>query len=153
MTREQRFCKYIDSQGLRYFTGKEMLPYFKRKKYNKQGKCIAENSLPPTAMWKCIVDALVVVDQLRHVIGKPITISSSYRNEAYNRACGGVKYSQHKVFRALDIQCSRSRPKTVFKALQKLRSEGKFKGGLGLYRTFVHIDTRGRNATWGTNLL
>ncbi len=29
-----------------------------------------------------------------------------------------------------------------------IRSEGKFRGGVGLYPEFVHVDTRGRNADW-----
>jgi len=32
---------------------------------------------------------------------------------------------------------------------KKMREEGLFRGGLGLYKTFIHLDTRGRNATWG----
>ena len=53
-------------------------------------------------------------------------------------------------FRALDIS-SPARgvgPAKIFAELQKMRAEGLFKGGLGKYSTFVHVDTRGYNATW-----
>jgi hypothetical protein len=29
-----------------------------------------------------------------------------------------------------------------------MRREGIFKGGLGKYKTFVHVDVRGKNADW-----
>lgn len=141
-TREKQFVQYIDSLRLRYFSGKELLASTRKVRGN------VVNTIPPKSMWNNINEALQVLDELRHNLGVPISISSSYRSEAYNRKCGGVKYSQHKVFRALDIQCSRHRPKTIYKALKEMRTQGKFKGGLGEYKTFVHIDTRGHNASW-----
>jgi uncharacterized protein YcbK (DUF882 family) len=42
------------------------------------------------------------------------------------------------------------RPQQVYERLLEWRKSGKFTGGLGLYPSsgFVHIDTRGSNATW-----
>ena len=93
---------------------------------------------------------LRVVDQLREHFGKPITLLSSYRSPAYNAAIdGAAAKSFHMRFQALDISVEGKTPKQVFAVLKKWRDAGKFRGGLGLYRTFVHIDTRGSDATWG----
>jgi len=77
-----------------------------------------------------------------------VRITSSYRSPEYNRAVGGAPLSQHKRFNAADLQCDGVTPHEVFKILEAWRWQGKFKGGLGQYPTFVHIDTRGSNATW-----
>ena len=141
-TKEKELTQYIDSLGFQYFSGKEVLNSIWRVRGD------VKNTLPPKAKWKNIEQALRVVDQLRGIVGVPITISSSYRSEKYNAACGGAKYSQHKMFKALDIQCKSLLPNVIHNRLTRLRNDGEFEGGLGIYRTFVHIDTRGTNADW-----
>ncbi len=91
-----------------------------------------------------------MVDELRASFGKPCRILSSYRSPDYNRALGGASLSQHLEFTALDIAFDGVSPKQVYDQLVQWRKAGKFTGGLGLYPSsgFVHIDTRGRNATW-----
>jgi len=142
--KEEEFTQYIDSLGLQYFSGKEVLSSI----WKVRGD--VKNTLPPKSKWQNIEPALRAVDALRGIIGEPITIASSYRSEKYNAACGGVKYSQHKQFKALDIQCKSVRPSVIHNRLTRLRNNGQFKGGLGVYRTFVHIDTRGHNADWSS---
>ena len=48
---------------------------------------------------------------------------------------------------ALDIvyYCS---PRKAYQMALQLRREGFFRGGIGLYSTFIHLDTRGYAATW-----
>ena len=62
----------------------------------------------------------------------------------------GVALSQHLQFTALDITIKGVSAKRVYERLLKWRQEGRFTGGLGYYPSsgFVHIDTRGRNASW-----
>ena len=69
---------------------------------------------------------------------------------AAGRTVGGAALSQHLQFNALDIAISGVSAKRVYERLLQWRSEGRFKGGIGYYPSsgFVHIDTRGRNATW-----
>ena len=106
--------------------------------------------MPPRAIWKNILPTLQVVSELRGQLGQPITILSSYRSKAYNAAIGdAAPQSQHLHFRALDITVRNHPPRAVFALLSHWRDQGKFTGGLGLYPSFVHIDTRGTNATWG----
>jgi uncharacterized protein YcbK (DUF882 family) len=109
-----------------------------------------KNSPPPKRLWKNIVPTLRIVDELRATFGKPCSILSSYRSPDYNRAVRGASLSQHLEFNALDIAFDGVSPQQVYDRLIEWRMAGKFTGGLGLYRSsgFVHIDTRGHNATW-----
>tara|TARA_R110000824_G_scaffold169788_2_gene346957 strand:- start:14 stop:412 length:399 start_codon:yes stop_codon:yes gene_type:complete len=86
---------------------------------------------------------------LRDHIGKPVRIISGYRSPKYNRRIGGAKKSQHMLARAADIKISGITPAGVKEIICQLIKEGKMKkGGIGLYRTFTHYDTRGWNARW-----
>lgn len=140
--KEKEFSAFIDGLNLRYFKGREFIAYARRR--NSGGLA----GIPPKSMWKNIVPTLMVVDQLRHHYGKAIKLTSTYRSYGYNKACGGSKNSYHKQFKALDIQVSGHKPTTIFNRLKRWRDAGVFKGGLGKYSTFVHIDTRGHNSTW-----
>ncbi len=44
-----------------------------------------------------------VLDPLREAIGRPVNVSSGFRNEAVNRLVGGSKTSQHRFGEAADI--------------------------------------------------
>ena len=138
------FTEWFDAQGFRYFKASEFTSYFAAHRNGTR------NSQPPARLWKNIVPTLRVVDELRGAFGKPCRILSSYRSPDYNRAVGGVAMSQHLEFRALDIAFDGISPKQVYDRLMEWRKAGRFTGGLGLYPSagFVHIDTRGNNATW-----
>ena len=138
------FDDWFASQMFRNFGVKEFTNYFARERKG------AKNSLPPRSMWWNIVPALRIVDNLRDSFGRPCRILSSYRSPSYNKAVGGASSSQHLEFTALDITFDGVNPQRVYEKLLVWRKEGKFTGGLGLYPSsgFVHIDTRGRNATW-----
>lgn len=113
-----------------------------------------QNGPPPRDLWKNIVPTLLMVDELRHRCGFPIRITSAYRSPAYNRAINGAQHSQHKLFKALDIQPvsgKRSELREMYRVLIAMRDENyrsAFRGGIGKYATFIHVDTRGVNATW-----
>jgi uncharacterized protein YcbK (DUF882 family) len=138
----ERFEDYIDRQGFKNFTGYELSRYFYRWRGNVQ------NAYPPRALWESFLPTLRIIDELRDALDAPIRITSSYRSPAYNKAVGGAPLSFHKRFVAADIQVSGYTPHEVWKVLKEWRDKGKFKGGLGLYSTFVHIDTRGVNKDW-----
>ena len=109
-----------------------------------------KNRLPPKKYWKRINKTLLVADALCAELGVPLkAINSAYRSPAYNAKCpGAAKNSYHTKNMALDLmfECS---PKVAGRAAKKLRGKGVFKGGIGVYSGFIHIDTRGRNANWG----
>lgn len=86
---------------------------------------------------------------LRDEIKLPIRIISAYRSPDYNKSIGGAEKSQHMYGKASDIKVEGMTPVEVHKVILKLISDGKMKqGGVGLYETFVHYDTRGTRARW-----
>ena len=106
------------------------------------------NSLPPMELWPAMPATLFVVDEIRERLGKPLKlITSAYRNPTYNRACGGASQSWHTKNCALDLVFEGG-PRQAHAIAKDLRNEGFFQGGIGLYSTFIHIDTRGHNSTW-----
>lgn len=142
MTDFRNFSDWFDNLGVRHFDADEFTDYFARVRDG------VKNSTPPREMWGNIVQTIRIVDDLRAHLKRPVVLLSSYRSPAYNRAVGGARASQHLRFNALDIAVSGRSPEAVFSVLEQWRDAGKFRGGLGLYPTFVHIDTRGSNATW-----
>ncbi len=138
------FNDWFATQGFRHFGAGEFTRYFARERGN------VRNSTPPKRLWKNIIPTLRIVDDLRASFDQPCILISSYRSPEYNRAVGGAALSQHVQFTALDIRIQGVSPQRVYDRLLQWRREGRFAGGLGLYpsSSFVHIDTRGRNATW-----
>ena len=88
---------------------------------------------------------------LRDYIDKPIRIISGYRTKRYNTRIGGARRSQHMLAKAGDLKVAGMKPRELKAVIEQLIKEGKMmKGGVGLYKTFVHYDVRGRNARWRT---
>ena len=86
---------------------------------------------------------------IRDHIDKPVRVISGYRTPKYNRKIDGARRSQHMKARAADLKVSGVSAKELHEVITGLIKEGKIKkGGVGLYRTFVHYDTRGWNARW-----
>lgn len=142
-TAKETFEQWFERQKFRHFSADEFTSYFNTKRRG------VKNSYPPRDKWHKIVPTLRIVDELRAHFGRAIVILSSYRSPAYNAPIdGAAKKSYHMEFCALDISVAGKTNREVFNKLKEWRSAGKFKGGLGLYNTFVHIDTRGYNATW-----
>ncbi|MEL6363017.1 MAG: D-Ala-D-Ala carboxypeptidase family metallohydrolase [Pseudomonadota bacterium] len=137
------FEDFFATLNLKHFKAREFL--FLGGAHAKNGL----NSLPPPILFPNIVEAARILDQLREDLGAPIRLTSIYRNDDYNKAIDGAKNSQHKQFRAVDFICSDGNgPQTWGNKLLEYRKDGKFSGGVGIYKEsgFVHIDTRGTDA-------
>lgn len=96
---------------------------------------------------------LNLIDQLeviRAACGnKPITITSGYRSRKHNASVGGAKDSQHINGRAADFKVKGMTPTKVFNVVEQLMDSGQITaGGIGLYKSWVHYDTRGQKVTW-----
>lgn len=119
-----------------YFTEKELL----------------RNWQVPEVLLKNIIPTATILDYLRHIYGKPITILSTYRSEKYNKKVGGVKNSLHLVFNAIDFTVANKEDlKYLYNELNRLDSitnkflflpKSAYNFGLGYYGTFIHFDTR-----------
>ena len=86
-----------------------------------------------------------VLEKVRAHFGKPVTINSGYRTEAKNKAVGGAAYSQHKYGLAADITISGVSPAKVAAYVETLLPNT---GGIGICKTFTHIDVRKVKSRW-----
>lgn len=107
------------------------------------------NSLPPRQWWTRMGYTLRVVDRVSSAMNVPVKeIVSAYRCPIYNARCAGAKAgSYHQANVAIDVQFETS-ARNVTHAARSLRDRGLFKGGVGSYPSFTHIDTRGTNVNW-----
>lgn len=107
------------------------------------------NSLPPRQWWTRMGYTLRVVDRVSSAMNVPVDqVVSAYRSPAYNARCRGAKKgSYHQANVAVDVKFGTSARK-VTHAARSLRDRGLFKGGVGSYSSFTHIDTRGTNVNW-----
>lgn len=112
-------------------------------------KCAGKNHAPPRELWENCIELAKVLQAFRNDIGSAVRILSCYRSPDYNSCVGGASMSQHKEFRAADIVVPAGGTPTKWRdTLIRLRDQGLFRGGIGTYGSFVHVDTRGENANW-----
>jgi len=135
------YIVFLRSLGLQYFSPEEIV----RPHHNLRNG--VRNNIPPKQLWGEITHTLRVADELRDRLGARAEVLSVYRSPAYNTAINGASRSQHVRNRALDLKFSCSSDE-AFAIAEKMREEGIFSGGIGRYSSFIHIDTRGYDATW-----
>lgn len=138
-----RYANFVQSLNLRNITPRMVLaPHFKTRGRTK-------NSLPPKNQWKQMGATLKVVDKMVVKMNAPLReITSAYRSPRYNRAVGGKSRSYHMQNIALDLKFRGVSAYHANYVAKQLRSQGVFKGGIGRYPSFTHIDTRGTNVSW-----
>jgi len=107
------------------------------------------NTIPPKRLWRNMAPTLKVIDRMAMHLNQPVReIISAYRSPAYNARCAGAASgSWHKSNVAIDVTFA-SRPSTVASVARALRAKRYFKGGIGRYSGFTHVDTRGQNVDW-----
>lgn len=141
---ELEYVAFLEKLSLRYISPTEII------KPHRNIRNGVANEIPPRHMWDRVVDTLKVADEIRHRLGKPLyCINSAYRCPAYNAECSGAaSHSYHMKNRALDLMFTGG-PEAAADVARKLREEGFFSGGIGVYPSFIHVDTRGYDASWG----
>lgn len=95
------------------------------------------------------VDAelLDVLESVREEFGLPIRVTSGCRCHTHNAREGGGKNSQHLFGRAADIHINGVNSVEIAKFIDDTYGD---KYGVGVYSTWVHIDTRSNGpARWG----
>ena len=105
------------------------MKYFQENEF-KMGDKIVFDKMSPDLLYK--------LDELRELCGFPITITSSYRTEAYNKKIGGAAKSKHLLGIAVDLSCKNSQQR--YKIVEEAIKIGF--NGIGVAKTFIHLDTR-----------
>ena len=86
-----------------------------------------------------------LLQKIRNHFGKAVIINSAYRTEAHNKSIGGATYSQHKYGLAADIHINGVTPKEIAAYVETLMPSS---GGIGIYKSFVHVDVRRVKSRW-----
>jgi len=84
-----------------------------------------------------------ILEAIREKAGKPLKINSGYRSPAYNKKVGGSPNSQHLLSKAADIVIAGMTPSEVAKIAESCGATG-----IGVYKTFTHVDVRPSKARW-----
>jgi len=138
----QAYANFVDSLKLRTIRTHDVVAAHARQRSG------VWNELPPRQWWRRMGYTLRVVERVALEMNEPVTeIVSAYRSPAYNARCGGRRGSWHQANLAVDVRFV-SRPSRVTQVTRSLRDQGLFKGGVGSYRNFTHIDARGQNINW-----
>lgn len=91
-------------------------------------------------------DLVTLLENIREATGgKAVAINSGYRSPEHNAAVGGVSNSQHVQGKAADIVVEGTDPLTVGQIAEYLLVD---RGGIGVYQTFTHVDTRANRSRW-----
>ena len=139
---ESEYRTFLKGLKLRHFSPSEII------RPHRNYRNGVRNNIPPKELWEEVSATLIVADELRERLRAKANVMSVYRSVAYNTAIGGASRSQHMRNKAIDIsfECSSDE---AFEMAKLMREEGLFTGGIGWYPSFIHIDTRGYQATWG----
>lgn len=91
-------------------------------------------------------DLVKLLENIREAAGgKAVTINSGYRSPEHNKAADGVSNSQHVKGTAADIVVADTDPLTVGQIAEYYLNK---KGGIGVYGSFTHVDTRANRSRW-----
>lgn len=97
-------------------------------------------SCPTTLIDEKLVEYL---QKIRNHFGKEITITSGYRCTSYNAKIGGATGSRHTKGQAADFFITGVEPLKIAQYAESIGIKG-----IGLYDSFVHIDTRAAKSFW-----
>lgn len=84
-----------------------------------------------------------ILQRIRTYFGRPVIINSAYRTPAYNEKVDGASQSYHLFGTAADIRIDGVAPITI-----AAYAEGIGVKGIGMYHSFVHVDTREKKYYW-----
>ena len=87
-----------------------------------------------------------ILEKIRTHFGKAVNINSGYRTDYHNdRTKDAAKFSQHKYGTAADITVKGVAPKDVAEYAETILVG---MGGIGIYKSFTHIDVRKTKSRW-----
>ena len=86
-----------------------------------------------------------LLEAIRFHFGKPVIINSGYRTPSYNSKIGGAKESQHMFGTAADIHIKGVSQAEIAAFADSWMPDF---GGIGIYKSFVHVDVREKKSRW-----
>lgn len=107
-----------------------------------------DGQLPPRSTFDAYRRLCLLLLEPARLAHGPIIVTSGYRSAGYNRQVGGAPASRHVPSSepgvvAADVYALQATPRELWSTFDRLGA-----GGLGLYRTHVHVDTRSGRARW-----
>jgi Peptidase M15 len=137
------YLRYLKSLNLRRVNADQVLASHAKSKGG------VWNSLPPKQWWNRMGYTLRVVERIAQELNvTEVEVISAYRSPSYNSRCAGARTgSWHQANVAVDVKLP-VRASSVTKTARELRDLGLFRGGVGGYWNFTHIDARGKNINW-----
>lgn len=109
---------------------------FKSTEFDCKGKgCCSKTPLD--------IELIGYAQVIRNYFNKPVTINSGYRCQKHNKSVGGAKNSRHTQGMAADVVVKGVKPIKVAQFAETIGIRG-----IGLYDTFVHIDSRESKFYW-----
>lgn len=97
---------------------------------------------PPDWVIANLKEVCKQADKIRETLDRAVSVNSGFRCKKYNRSIGGAMFSQHVKGTALDLNIG-FQGKWVL-AIFNIAKTIPGIGGVGIYDTFCHIDTRPR---------
>ena len=140
------FEAFFSDLHVRHFAASEFLTL--GASHNGSGRCGGKNKLPPAELWPNATSLIKTMDEIRERLGTPVKLTNVFRAEDYNLCVGGVSRSQHRLFKAADFVAREGTSANWAETARAARADGVFSGGVGVYRSFVHVDVRGTDADW-----
>lgn len=113
----------------------DLSPFFSKREFRcKDG---SEHPIAPALV--------AMLEAIRARFERPITVISGYRSPTHNAKVGGAKNSKHLTGEAADIRVEGVSPEEVYDWASRYFSSG----GIGCYKSWVHVDCRPTRARWG----
>jgi hypothetical protein len=136
------YLRYLNSLGLRRINPSQVIA-----SHAKQAGGVW-NTLPAKSTWRRMGYTLRVVERIAMEMNVgQVEVISAYRSPTYNARSGGRSGSWHQANCAADVRFP-VQARLVTATARELRNLGLFKGGVGGYWNFTHVDCRGSNVNW-----
>ena len=122
----------------KYAAEKRLSPHFRVREFHSKHD--------PSDLVKVDERLLTLLENIRNHVGKPVHLNSGYRSPEYNATLKNASpRSQHCNGKAADIWVEGVTPKQIADIAECYL--GSF-GGIGIYKTFTHVDVRTSCARW-----
>lgn len=122
----------------KYAAEKLLSPHFRVREFHSKHD--------PSDIVKVDERLLTLLENIRNFTGKPVHINSGYRSKEYNATLKNASpRSQHCNGMAADIWVEGVTSSRIAEIAEVYLGAS---GGIGVYRTFTHVDVRTNKSRW-----